>query len=83
MTAIIARIYRASGWKGFYDGWSAYMAGSIQPAIQFTAYDQVRVLYLRMASRGSANGAELTAAAAFLLGGSSRMFSELLTYPTM
>ena len=77
---IVARIYRSRGVAGFYTGCTGYMSGSIQPACQFTIYDQIRHLYLRMVS---VPGGELSASAAFLLGAGSRMLSELLTYPTM
>lgn len=73
------RMYRESGLGGFFDGWSAYMAGSFQPAIQFTLYNQVR-RYLLLSAGVSG---ELGGAAAFLLGGFSRAVSEMLTYPTL
>lgn len=78
--AIVARIYRADGLAGFYKGCSGFMSGSIQPAVQFTIYDQIRHLWMRIAA---VPGSELSASAAFLLGAGSRMLSELLTYPTM
>ena len=57
------------------------MAGSFQPAVQFTLYNQVRRYLLLRAGAGA--GAELGATVAFLLGGLSRAFSEMLTYPTL
>ena len=74
------RMYRESGLGGFFDGWSAYMAGSFQPAIQFTLYNQVR-RYLLL--RSGVPGDELSGTVAFLLGGLSRAVSEMLTYPTL
>jgi adenine nucleotide transporter 17 len=83
--AILARIYNAEGLSGFYKGTSGFMSGSIQPAVQFTIYDQIRQLWMRLvvAGPGLDSGGELSAGVAFLLGAGSRALSELLTYPTM
>ena len=78
MLTAAARMWKRKGVSEFFDGWSAYMAGSFQPAIQFTLYNQVR-RYLLLRS----GLAELGGTMAFVLGGLSRAFSEVLTYPTL
>ena len=77
--AVCQRVLQERGVWGFFDGFSGYVAGSWQPAVQFTFYDQLKVVYLK----GSVGGeAMLTAFEAFLLGALAKAFSEMVTYPT-
>lgn len=47
MSEVISKIYKKSGLTGFLQGWTGYIYGGIMPAIQFTAFDQLKSLYIR------------------------------------
>ncbi|OQR98497.1 Mitochondrial Carrier (MC) Family [Achlya hypogyna] len=61
---------------GFYKGFSAYFVLCLQPAIQFTAFEQVKKLYLKNKASSS-----LSAIEAFLLGAAARSVATLVVFP--
>jgi hypothetical protein len=75
---VIQRTLRERGFFAFFDGLDSYIAGSWQPALEFTFYDQLKSIYLRNWRAGGL----LSALEAFSLGFVARAFSEMLTYPT-
>ncbi|KDO31466.1 hypothetical protein SPRG_04081 [Saprolegnia parasitica CBS 223.65] len=61
---------------GFYKGFSAYFVLCLQPAIQFTAFEQVKKLYLKSKASSS-----LSAIEAFMLGAAARSLATLVVFP--
>ena len=62
------------GLCGFYTGWSATYYSSCNPAIQNTAYDQIKLLLLR-------GRAALGFGESFWLGAFTKALATVLTYP--
>ena len=75
---VVWRTLSERGAGAFFNGIGSYIAGSWQPAIEFTVYDQMKAIYLH----GRAVAA-LSAAEAFLLGSACSALSEAITYPTV
>jgi hypothetical protein len=55
-------------------GWTAYLFGSVMPAIQYTGFDQGKRFYLAWLANGSKT---LSPAASFVLGAVSRAIADL------
>jgi hypothetical protein len=90
--SVLRRTLREKGAMAFYNGFSGYVAGSWQPAVQFTVYDQLKQTYLGSPTTNATAAdaatpppppppSALTAAEAFLLGALAKVLSELATYP--
>ncbi|OQS04436.1 Mitochondrial Carrier (MC) Family [Thraustotheca clavata] len=62
--------------SGFYKGFSAYFVLCLQPAIQFTAFEQVKIIYLKSKAAKS-----LSALEAFILGAAARSLATLVVFP--
>jgi adenine nucleotide transporter 17 len=76
----IKEMYQEGGLSRFYVSLDAYLIGALQPAIQFTLYDQIKNLLMKArAKRGLA--AELSTLQAFLLGVFSSSIAATLLYP--
>jgi hypothetical protein len=75
---VISRTLGERGCFAFFDGLDSYIAGSWQPAIEFTFFDQLKVVFLR----GGRVGNTLSTLQAFCLGFAARAVSEVFTYPT-
>ena len=74
MVAATRRVLGESGVAGFYYGWTATFYSSTNPAIQNTAYDQLKRLLLR--GRPALGFAE-----AFWLGAFTKALATVVTYP--
>jgi hypothetical protein len=74
MSRATADVIKESGLAGFYYGWSATYYSSCNPAIQNTAYDQIKLLLLR-------GRAVLGFAESFWLGAFTKALATFLTYP--
>lgn len=73
-------MYAEGGIGRFYVSLDAYLIGALQPAIQFTLYDQIRnVLMNSRAKRGLVG--ELSTMQSFLLGVFSSSIAATLLYP--
>jgi hypothetical protein len=75
---VISRTLGERGFFAFFDGLDSYIAGSWQPAVEFTFFDQLKVVFLR----GGRVGNTLSTLQAFCLGFAARAVSEVFTYPT-
>jgi hypothetical protein len=67
MLDVIRRVLRMKGVGGFYGAMDGYVIGAVQPAIQFTIYEQVKRYWLL-----GRTAQVLSAAEAFWLGASSK-----------
>jgi len=56
---------------------------TLNPALQFTAFDQARRRLLARRSGGAGKSVELSALDAFLLGAASKALATMLTYPAI
>ncbi|ETW10144.1 hypothetical protein H310_00514 [Aphanomyces invadans] len=65
-------------WTAFYKGFSAYFVLCLQPAIQFTVFEQVKKLYLRAYKPTTTT---LSAIEAFFLGAAARSLATLVVFP--
>jgi hypothetical protein len=78
LITMFRKIYSTSGIAGFYQGWTAYLFGSVMPAIQYTGFDQGKRFYLAWLADGSKT---LSPVASFILGAVSRAVADLICYP--
>ena len=78
MGAVIRQVYAKSGWTGFYQGWSGYIWGGVMPAMQNTAFDQLKRIWLLSLGTGADN---LSAAAGFIIGAIARSVADIISYP--
>ena len=78
MSEVISKVYRKSGLTGFLQGWTGYIYGGIMPAIQFTAFDQLKTLYLNRLGDGST---QLSLLAGFIVGAIARTLADVVSYP--
>jgi uncharacterized protein (DUF2062 family) len=69
------------GFSGFYKGFRAYFVLCLQPAIQYTAFEQLKVLYLTKLKKKSFMSNSLSALEAFVLGAIARSIATLLLFP--
>ena len=76
--SVVSKTWAKSGLAGFYQGWTGYIMGGIMPAIQYTAFDQGKRLYLASLGGG---GTQLSSVASFALGAISRTIADLISYP--
>ncbi|CCI40132.1 unnamed protein product [Albugo candida] len=75
---IVSQIASESGVSGFYKGLRAYLILGLQPAIQYTLFQRVKVFYL---SRYKRNMFALTALEAFFLGAIARSIATIILFP--
>ena len=59
-------------------GWSGYIWGGVMPAMQNTAFDQLKRIWLLSLGTGADN---LSAAAGFIIGAIARSVADIISYP--
>ncbi|KAF0693088.1 Aste57867_15904 [Aphanomyces stellatus] len=77
---LLQSIWNENGgkWTAFYKGFSAYFVLCLQPAIQFTVFEQVKKLYLKAYKPTTTT---LSALEAFLLGAAARSLAIMVVFP--
>ncbi|CAK4085377.1 unnamed protein product [Aphanomyces euteiches] len=77
---LLKSIWKENGgkWTAFYKGFSAYFVLCLQPAIQFTVFEQVKKIYLKAYKPTTTS---LSAIEAFLLGAAARCLATLVVFP--
>jgi len=81
LSTIIQNI-SSKGFLGFYRGYQTYPYVSLQPAIQYTIFEQLkRFVLLKRNSGSGTNAIVLSALDAFVIGAIARAIALILTYP--
>ncbi|RHZ21695.1 hypothetical protein DYB26_000422 [Aphanomyces astaci] len=77
---LLQSIWEENGgkWTAFYKGFSAYFVLCLQPAIQFTVFEQVKKVYLKAYKPTTKS---LSAIEAFVLGAAARSLATLVVFP--
>jgi hypothetical protein len=70
------QVYAEKGWMGFYTGWWTSFVTALNPAIQNTVFDQVKVVYLANKARTFLSMAE-----SFWLGAFAKAIATVVTFP--
>ena len=76
IASILGSIYYQEGIKGLYSGFRTNIVLCINPAIDYTVFDQIRKLGLKRSNKKSLGDAE-----AFWLGAFSKAVATVLTFP--
>lgn len=76
VSAVFQNVINENGLSGLWRGWKIYFFLCTQPAIQFTAFERLKTMWLKEGSTGS-----LSSVDAFMLGAISRAIAVLFTYP--
>jgi adenine nucleotide transporter 17 len=76
MIDVVNRVWAANGLGGFYGALDGYVIGAVQPAIQFTIYEQVKRYWLQDRA-----AQVLSAAEAFWLGACSKAVALTVGFP--
>uniref|UniRef100_A0AAV1T6E4 Mitochondrial carrier protein n=1 Tax=Peronospora matthiolae TaxID=2874970 RepID=A0AAV1T6E4_9STRA len=78
MIQILCATIKESGIGGLYKGLGAYFVLCLQPAIQYTVFERLKVLYVRKFKQTAQT---LGALEAFVMGAIARSFATLVLFP--